>query len=263
MYNDALDGRAAAEPKSFSVLRPRAISPVLLVCDHASNRVPHEFAGMGIERSQLCQHIGWDIGAAEVTRQLSGLLQSTAVMSGVSRLVIDCNRALDESTSIPSESDGVAIPANQGLAVDERRRRAAAWFHPYHRAIATQLKRIERGRRVATVISIHSFTPVMDGRRRPWPVGVLWDHDWRLAPSVIQALAKRGYLVGDNEPYSGRGGAFTTDTHAASHGRPHITFEIRQDLIANSAGARLWGMKLADVLRPALKGPELKKRKHY
>ena len=263
MHNDAIGGRGGSAPNPFSVLRPRATSAVLLVCDHASNRVPQELGGMGLKQDQLGQHIGWDIGAAEVTRELSGLLRSTAVMSGVSRLVIDCNRPLDDSTSIPAESDGVIVPANQRVASEEKQRRAATWFHPYHRAIQTHLERLERTHRVATLISVHSFTPVMNGCQRPWPVGVLWDRDSRLAPPVIEALARRGYLVGDNEPYSGRGGAFTTDTHAADHGRPHITFEIRQDLIAESSGALAWGRLLAEVLLPELKRAELRQRRHF
>ncbi len=116
---------------------------------------------------------------------------------------------------------------------------------------------------MATVISVHSFTPVMDGRVRPWSIGVLWDRDTRLAPSTIEALAQLGHVVGDNEPYSGRGGAFTIDTHASAHGRPHITFEIRQDLIADLAGARIWGRLLAEVLLPLLERGELRHRQHY
>jgi predicted N-formylglutamate amidohydrolase len=234
---------------------------VLLVCDHASNRVPASLAGLGLVPTQLRRHIGWDIGAAEVTRHLSRRLRAAAVLSGVSRLVIDCNRTLEDSTSIPEWSDGVAIPGNRQLTRRDRDRRASNWFHPYHRAIANQLERLERSHRTVTLVSIHSFTPIMEGRRRPWPIGVLWDRDPRLAPSVIAALGRRGHLVGDNEPYSGSG--FTIDTHAAEHGRPHVTFEIRQDLIADPSGAAAWGRLLAETIGPQLSRPGLRKKEHY
>jgi predicted N-formylglutamate amidohydrolase len=261
MHNDGLDGHLKSDPSPYSLLRPRTGTAVLLVCDHASNRVPAALAGLGLPRSQLGRHIGWDIGAAEVTRHLSRRLGATAVLSGVSRLVIDCNRSLDDPTLIPSASDGVAIPGNRRLGKRQRECRAADWFHPYHGAIAAQLERLERGHKVVTVVSIHSFTPVMDGYRRPWPIGVLWDRDPRLAPAVIAALGRQGHLVGDNEPYSGSG--FTIDTHAVMDGRPHVTFEIRQDLITKPSGASAWARHLAEVLIPLLGHADLRKKKRF
>lgn len=253
----------AAAP-AFELLRPRAVSRVLLVCDHASPAIPREFGGLGLARAEIERHIGWDIGAAAVTRELSRLLDSPAVLSAVSRLVIDCNRSLDHATSIPATSDGVTIPGNLGLDARERERRAALWFHPYHRTIAHELARIERRRRAAVLVSIHSFTPAMrDGRARPWKVGVLWNRDPRLAPAAIALLRAMGHRVGDNLPYSGRRGAYTVDRHAARHGRPHIAFEIRQDLIADAKGVRLWARRLHRALDSLLDRPSIGARIRY
>jgi predicted N-formylglutamate amidohydrolase len=260
MHNDGLRRLGGFDPVPFSVLRPRLVSPVLLVCDHASNRVPERLSGLGLNGSQIARHIGWDIGAAAVTRHLSGLLHASAVLSGVSRLVIDCNRSLDDPTSIPERSDGVVVPGNARLSAHERARRAAKWYWPYHNAIAAQLDRLERTFPIVTVVSIHSFTPVMDGIPRPWPIGVLWNRDPRLAPAIIAALGRQGHAVGDNEPYSGRDGGFTVDVHAAAHGRPHVTFEIRQDLIADPIGARRWSRRLAEVLRTRLRQSDRRRR---
>ena len=242
------------DPPPFTLLRPRLAAPVLLVCDHASNRVPARLGALGLPRSQLARHIGWDIGAAEVTRHLSRILRATAVLSGASRLVIDCNRHPDDPTSIPEQSDGTAVPGNARLDRAERERRARQWLFPYHDAIDAQLGRLDRLHPAVTLVSVHSFTPEMDGLARPWPVGVLWNHDPRLARSVIAALGRQGHRVGDNQPYSGRGAAYTIDRHAAAQDRPHVTFEIRQDLIAQPAGARHWARRLAQVLRPRLGG---------
>jgi len=261
MHNDGRGEHFKSELSPYSILRPRTECSVLLVCDHASKQVPATLSGLGLSPAQIGRHIGWDIGAAEVTRHLSRRLGVTAVLSGVSRLVIDCNRSLDDPTSIPDRSDGVMVPGNRRLTPKGRNRRAADWFHPYHEAIATQLERLERNRGVATVVSIHSFTPIMDGRRRPWSIGVLWDRDPRLAPATIAALRQKGHAAGDNEPYSGSG--FTIDTHAVAYGRPHVTFEIRQDLIAEPSGAAAWGRHLAEILVPQLERPELRKRKFY
>lgn len=225
--------------------------------------VPKAYGNLGLPPAQLARHIGWDIGAAEVTRHISNHFRATAVLSGVSRLVIDCNRPIGDPTSIPAESDGVSVSVNRQLPPAEIEARAAAWFHPYHQAIRSQLARIERRHEVAALVSIHSFTPAMDGKSRPWSVGVLWDRDPRIAVGAIAGLRRRGHVVGDNEPYSGRGGAFTVDTHAAAHGRPHVAFEIRQDLLTDAAGIRFWGRELSAVLAPLLGAAEVGKRRHY
>ena len=67
-------------------------SPVLLLCDHAGRRVPGGRERLGISEAALARHIGWDIGAADLTRTLARLLDAPALLNHVSRLVIDPNR---------------------------------------------------------------------------------------------------------------------------------------------------------------------------
>ncbi len=260
MHNAALGAAhrsRAASPPAFEILRPRAKSRVLLVCDHASNRVPPELDGLGLDANTLARHIGWDIGAAAVTRLLSRRLDAAAVLSGVSRLVIDCNRPPESDSSIPPTSDGVIVPGNAALSAAQARARAGRWFRPYHDAIARQIARIEKRGAAAILVSIHSFTPRMNGAARPWPVGILWNRDGRLALPVIASLRARGLVVGDNEPYSGRLGGYTVAEHAERLGRPNIAFEIRQDEIAGPTGIRRWAALIAETLAPTLKAPGL------
>lgn len=266
MHNAALrrlPASPAADPPAFEIHGGGATAPILLVCDHASKRVPPSLGGLGLSAQELTRHIGWDIGAAAVTRELAKLLGATAVLSGVSRLVIDCNRPIGDETSVPSVSDGVRIPGNQALDASAVAARAAAWFHPYHDAIGRQIERLERRAPVAALIAVHSFTPVMEGRARPWPVGVLWNRDPRLPVPVIEGLRGQGLAVGDNEPYSGRDGLYTVDRHAAEEGRPHITFEIRQDELGRRGAPRRWAVLLAELLKPLLARPEMAERRSY
>jgi predicted N-formylglutamate amidohydrolase len=63
------------------------------------------------------------------------------------------------------------------------------------------------------------------------------DKDERLRDIFLAGLREAGYLVGDNEPYSGKAPQdFTIDHHAEEVGLPHIGIEIRQDLIDDEAG---------------------------
>ena len=224
----------------------------MLTCDHASHAVPESLGNLRLAARDLERHIGWDIGAAEVTRRLAERFDAPAVFSGYSRLVIDCNRKLGSETSILEVSDSTVIPGNLGLETAEAARRAEALFAPYHQAIASVLERIRRAGSTPIFAAIHSFTPRLNGCARPWHIGVLWDQDPRVARPLIEAIrANPGVVVGDNEPYSARDHFdFSQEFHASSAGIPSALVEIRDDLIRDRAGIALH----ADMLGEAMAG---------
>ena len=242
------------DPPPLERLNPEGRAPVLLACDHASRRVPAALGRLGLAEPVFELHIAWDIGAAGVARGLSALLDAPSLFAGYSRLVIDLNRGLDQESLIPEVSDGIAIPGNRSLTEADRAARLEALYWPWHRAVASELVRLDgRAGRAVALIGIHSFTPEMDGRARPWEIGVLWDDPCDLARPLMAALAAQGLNVGDNEPYSGRepsGG--TLESHALEVGRPGLSVEIRQDLIAGEAGQVEWAERLFVALRGIL-----------
>ncbi len=239
------------DPPPYEVVNPRGAAALLLVCDHASHEVPASLHALGLDESTLRRHIGWDIGAADVTRRLATMLDAPAVLAGYSRLVIDCNRSPGSPSSITALSDGVAIPGNAALGEAAADVRAEACFAPYHDAVDRLLD--DMGGAPA-FISMHSFTPLFDGFERPWHIGILWDCDDRLAKPLIAALAADPTInVGDNEPYSGRAPRpYSTPRHAESRDLHHVTVEIRQDLIDTHHGAETWARRMAAALRAAL-----------
>ncbi len=208
---------------------------------------------------QLATHIGWDIGAAAVSKRLGELLQVPVLQAATSRLVVDCNRRLDDPSAFPVVSDGVAIPGNAELTEAERARRATHYYWPYHHAIRDQVRKLETLAPAPAIIAIHSFTPSLAGVPRPWHIGALWDKDSRIANPFMARLRNHGdIVVGDNEPYSGRHPAdFTLDHHAEAEGLPHLGIEVRQELISDAAGAAQWAVVLADALQPVLADPAL------
>jgi predicted N-formylglutamate amidohydrolase len=234
-------------------------APVLVLCDHAGRWVPPELADLGLPESELARHIGWDIGSADVARRLARLLDAPGVLCHVSRLVVDPNRKPGDPSSMPKVSDGSVVPGNQDLGPEQVRWRLARFFLPYHRAVARQIARLRRRQGVPVIISVHSFTPQLADARRPWDVAVLWDTDARLAARVLEALRRDPDLhVGDNEPYSGRFPVgYSIPFHAARSRLPHVTFEVRQDLIATREAGEAWAERLAGVLREPLSDRKL------
>jgi len=250
---------AKTDPAAVELCHAQGQAPVLLTCDHASRLVPRALKNLGLADELMARHIGWDIGAADVTRRLAPLLDAPAILAGYSRLVIDCNRRPDDPSSIPRESDEVAIPGNANLSDADRRARREALFDPYHAAIAAWIA-ARRARDVApAVISMHSFTPVMKGVERPWHIGVLWDGQGRIAIPMLDALqTEPDLIVGDNQPYSAREPVgYTQRHHAFEPGLPHVAIELRQDLVADEQGAAQWAERLARILKPILARPEL------
>jgi predicted N-formylglutamate amidohydrolase len=226
---------------------------VLLVCDHAGKRIPARLDGLGISEEALSRHIGWDIGAADLTRRLATLLDAPAVLCHTSRLVIDPNRRPVSAGSIPPVSDGCVVPGNEHLTEAEIRRRIDEHFLPYHRTIAHRIGAFRRAGIVPVLVAVHSFTPHMNGEDRPWSVGVLWRGDQRLSSPVLAFLrAQGGFIVGDNQPYSGIADfGITVTFHAQRPRLPHVMFEVRQDEIDTTARAEAW----ADLLFASLKQP--------
>lgn len=247
------------DPPPFEILPVEPSKPALLVCDHASSLIPARFHNFGVSAEDMQTHCALDIGAAAVTRSLSRSLGLPAVLAGYSRLVVDCNRRLDDPTVFPASIDGVIVPGNQELTHADRQARADALYWPYHHAVRDQLGLLESIARAPALIAIHSFVPLRAGKHRPWDIGVLWDTDPRIPVPLIEGLRKHTDLVvGDNEPYSGKHiHDFTVDHHAEDEGLPHVSIELRQDLIASEQGAEHWSELLASVFRPILADEDL------
>lgn len=239
-------------------------SGVLVLCDHASNAMPPEYAGLGLPSSERERHIAYDIGAAGVTRALAQALGGPALLTRYSRLLIDPNRGRDDPTLVMRLSDGAVVPGNARIGTDEIADRVRRFYDPYDAAIAAALAAFAKAQIVPVILSIHSFTPVMKGVIRPWHIGVLWDNDPRLNLAFLEILRREPDLfVGDNEPYDGALEGDVIDRHATRHGLANALIELRQDLIAHDDDAKAWGLRLAAFLKPLLDDPILHERKHY
>ncbi|MFC3713586.1 N-formylglutamate amidohydrolase [Sphingoaurantiacus capsulatus] len=221
-------------------------TPILLVADHASNIVPDDIA-LDIDPALLDEHVAIDIGTDALTRRLAELLDASAVIAGVSRLVLDLNREPDAAGLIPESSDGRTIPGNSGLSLEVREARLRRFHIPYHDAITAMIERVQP----RLLVAMHSFTPSLLTRpelTRPWPVGILYNEDERAARPMIAALRGQGMHVGDNEPYSGRELNYTMNRHAEGRGLPYINIEVRQDLLETAEDIEGWAQRLADAV---------------
>ena len=222
---------------------PRA-GGILIVSDHASNRVPPEI-DLGIDAALLGEHVAIDVGVAEVAERMAATPGMAAFLGNVSRLVCDFNREEDAAAVIPHSSDGHDIPGNL-FDIAGREERLQRFHRPYHNALAALLDAAPP----ALIVSLHSFTPSLKSRpeeQRPWHVGVLYNQDDRAARLAIPLLAAEGLIVGDQQPYSGKLLNATMNIHAEARGLPYVGIEVRQDQIAEAAGLERWAALLTHV----------------
>lgn len=237
------------EPQPVAVINASASTPILLVCDHASRRFPVALGTMGLDPVARRCHLAWDIGAGALTERIAHQLGVTAVLCQYSRLIVDCNRQLMDPGAFLEFGDGIVIPGNRSLKKVARESRAAEIYWPYHKTVGRQVQRLCASGQQPVFLSIHSFTPVLNGEARPWQMGFLWDADPTTSGIFMHDMRSAGYVVGDNEPYSGKAlQDFTVDHHAEPVGLPHVGIEIRQDLISDADGVAMIGDVLCKTI---------------
>ncbi|QIG49704.1 N-formylglutamate amidohydrolase [Nordella sp. HKS 07] len=244
--------RAKIDPPAAETVNPDGKSPYVLLCEHASNYIPARYRGLGLDKSELERHIAWDIGVAPIARDLSKALDAPLVLSGYSRLLIDCNRPVGVATAIPEISESTRIPGNTGLSAEERQLRADAFYWPFQRAVARILDRRQAAKMQTIVFGVHSFTPVFKGVERPWHAGILFRKAQAFGQALVAALQEPGLNVVANEPYRIEDdGDQTVPVHGEARGLDAVLIEIRQDLIGHRDGQIAWAKRLAPALQAA------------
>lgn len=225
----SLAGQSGAEPVAKAI-HGAATSPIVLVCEHASHRIPDELDNLGLQGAALTSHIAWDPGAFEVAKQLARDLGAPLIYSTVSRLVYDCNRPPEAEAAMPAKSETYDIPGNSGLSDAVRADRIDRYYRPFERLLSDTLD--AHAIRPA-LVTIHSFTPSYMGQVRAVELGILHDGDARLADALLDRVT--GYVVARNDPYGPEDGVtHTLLRHAIPRGLLNVMIEIRNDLLATS-----------------------------
>jgi predicted N-formylglutamate amidohydrolase len=240
------------DPPAAETVNADGKSPYVLLCEHASNYIPARYQRLGLETTELQRHIAWDIGVASIARALSKALDAPLVLSGYSRLLIDCNRPIGVQTSIPEISETTRIPGNIGLSPEERTARADAFYWPFQKAVSRILDRRQANKMPAIVFGVHSFTPVFKGFMRPWHAGVLFRKSHVYGEALVAALQEPGLTVVANEPYRIEDdGDQTVPVHGEARRLDAVLIEIRQDLIVDRNGQMAWARRLVPALQAA------------
>ena len=246
--------------KPYEVFNEKGSSRVVLLCDHATNKIPKKLRNLGLRNKEINKHIGWDIGAALVAKRIALNLDSVLILSGYSRLIIDCNRPFGVPEAFIRKSENTLIPGNMNLSKKNKRERARKYCLPYRTKVEKIINKKIKKKIIPIIVAIHSFTPIYKGVSRPWHLGLLYRKDKRITSLILSKLKGNSLItVGVNQPYKlNLKGDFSIPYFAESKGLPNILFEIRQDLVSSRKGVTVWSNRLSKLLKKIIYHPRLK-----
>jgi len=229
-------------------MRPR----LLVSCEHASNRVPNEYAPLFAGAAAvLATHRGYDLGALEVARAFGRKLGVTPFAGKATRLVVDLNRS-------PGNRN-VFSAYTRSLSAEQRAAALAAHYSPYRKAVEDSVAEALAAGEAVLHVSAHSFTPVLRGEVRNCDIGFLYDPreagEVRFIEAWYAALAGAhpSLTLRRNYPYRGVSDSLVTYLRRRYGRRGYVgmELELNQKHVA-SAGWRALVAVLATTLAAAV-----------
>ncbi|GAW34263.1 N-formylglutamate amidohydrolase [Roseovarius sp. A-2] len=242
----------ANRTEAYEIINADGTGPAVILCEHASNHIPADYDGLGLEPSARDSHAAWDPGAEDLARRLSEALDAPMIAGRISRLIYDCNRPPEAPSAMPERTETIAVPGNVGLDEAARAARVARVYAPFTRATSDLIARRGSADTPFALITVHSFTPRWMEQPRAVEIGILHDTDARLADAMLAQEAP-GRQVERNAPYGPADGVtHSLCLHGIANNLPNVMLEIRNDLIATPAQQDRIAAELLGLLRPAL-----------
>lgn len=181
---------------------------LIITCEHAGNFIPAAFQQYIDENDPILHtHRGIDIGALDMSIQMSSFFVCPFYFQKISRLLIDCNRSIENDTLFSEWSKELPAYLKSQL-LDE--------YHVYRDAVEEKIAGwIHNGDEVLH-LSIHTFTQNFNGHLRDGDMGVLFDpkhfNESDFANLWMDTLSNQfpDFTIRPNYPYLGTDDGFTT-----------------------------------------------------
>lgn len=210
---------------------------VVVTAEHASLKIPDQYRGLGLSARQQQSHIAWDEGSKALAREIARELSAPLVEGSVSRLIVDLNRSLHHRQVIPAVAFGVAVPGNNAVTAEERARRFELYYEPFRSTALTEISKGIESTGRCVHISVHTFTPKLNGVVRPLDVAVLYDprrkREAALGESLAARFASAGLRVRRNFPFRGVADGHTTGLRRRFSDKSYagVEIEVNQSLL--------------------------------
>lgn len=226
---------------------------LLITCEHAVNHVPEELTHLFADCPEVLRsHRAFDQGAAELARHIANTLSSPLFEAKLTRLLVDHNRS-PHNRSLWTEF-------SRGLSASEKLRLLDNYYRPFRGEVAGWISESLEDECKVVHVSVHSFTPVLDGEQRAVDIGLLYDPGrteegffadvWKSRISACRPDLR----VRFNVPYRGRSDGHLTSYRELYESRDYvgIELEINQSLVAAEDGWPALQKQVADSLKDSL-----------
>jgi len=182
----------------------------IISCEHASNRVPANFASIFDGKdSVLSSHQAYDAGTTSLARSLAERLNGSLHLGPISRLLIDLNRS-------PTNRRSLFSVYSRKLEQSDREILLQKYYFPYRKMVEMEVDRLTARGVSVLHISVHSFSPEKDGKVRKADVGLLYDpgrsNEKVICASLVALFQEEieSLRVRRNYPYLGKTDGFTS-----------------------------------------------------
>ncbi len=222
---------------------------MILSCEHATATIPDQYASLFAGVSHILEtHLGYDIGVLAVGRMVEDLAED-AFYGKCNRLLVDLNRSLHHPRLFSSFSRNLSRSKREQIVTD--------WYYPFRNPVLHALERTIAQHDEVLHLSLHSFTPVLNGKVRPNDIGILYDPGHHREKAWARRLAHAMRAVQPNLsarmnfPYRGLSDSHTTALRRRFTKNVYlgIELEINQRLLEDDHGRT----KVGRLLREAFK----------
>lgn len=239
----------------FDLLNGDALSPLILLGEHAGRAFPPEYGSLGLTDAffEAEPNAPFDRGTDGVLRYVAQKTGVTSVLGKYSRLLIDLNRLVESPGLIPDEAHGAFIPGNADLSDVEKAKRISLYYRPFHDAIEAQIQRRLQAGIAPILFSVHSYTPHValafagETGARPPDLSIQFaDENSLVAHMRAVAAEEASIFVRDNFPYDlGKVPPGSIHSHGINKGFECLSIEISIDRLKGADDEAFWGALLA------------------
>lgn len=219
---------------------------IVVTCEHASNALPRGVGKLGVSAAALRSHAAWDPGSRELASILAHRLGAAQFAGRYTRLLVDLNRSRGNRQLIPQERFGYKIPGNHHLGRKEREQRIAKYYTPYRDVVEAAIRQRVDEEGNCLHLSVHTFTPKLDGEVRNADMGILYDPRRRkertFAGRMRDALLAAGVPTRLNYPYPGTADGFTTYLRKKLPKTKYVGIEIEVNQRTLGSDRAVWRM---------------------
>ena len=141
---------------------------IIVTCEHGGNIIPAKYKRyFQSAENVLNSHLGFDAGALHLARSISKKLNTELFFSKVSRLLVDLNRSATHKKLLSQFTSSLSEESKQDLLKKH--------YLPYRQKVEKKISSLLSKKNSVLHFSIHSFTPVLNEKKRKADIGILFD----------------------------------------------------------------------------------------